>query len=528
MPRIDIRPGVDRPLPAQKRTPGVGSFAQPRRWPRRHWLATSLLTGGMVLVLVSAVLAVWRPWQKCGRGMASVGSPYQCIGLNLDWSPFQANDQLADLERMIADDNAKITDPYVTVVLLENMTPDSAEDTDDVESLRHDVEGALTGVRTANQSSTIAGSNSTKVKLLLANPGSSIAGTNWFRAVDAIKRSAREAHIVAVTGIGVSMNQTREAVAALGADPDLSILTVGSLVTADNMNRDLGGHLMPNFARVAPTNTDEVRAAGGYLSGYLRKHHPGGKVLLVRDVNKTDNYATTLADSFASLGVAALTKEYASPAIRLVGTTREQVVGGKFSAWSGEICQLQPDVIYFAGRGVDITTFMSVLVDQHCATLKKREPLLITGDDANNLAGHKPTYSDFVGKVVYTGLAAPGQWANHDCPDRLSYYNDFVEAFIGNRFSKDELTDGNAMMNYDAMLVAIAAARHTTAAWDNPSLVPSSLPKNDYAVDGASGKILIDKNGNPANKPMPILEIGSQGKLTPLEVIWPEGRPDDC
>src|SRR5215470_1834853 len=171
MPAFDIRASLG--LRTWEPKTEIGSFAQPRRWPRRHWLASSAMAVSLVAILAASVLAIWQPWQKCGRGMTAMGSPYRCIGLNLDSTPFQARDPLAKLEKRIADYNATIKEPYATVVLLENMTLDTAVDSTDLNELQYDIEGAFTAVRRANTELAL-GSTSFKIKLLLANPGSSI------------------------------------------------------------------------------------------------------------------------------------------------------------------------------------------------------------------------------------------------------------------------------------------------------------------------------------------------------------------
>src|SRR5262249_61726455 len=82
MPLLNIQAGLGQ-LTRERRT-GIGSFAQPQRWPRRHWLASSALAPGSELVLVAGVQAIWKTGQKCGRGKITVGSPYPVVVLNRD------------------------------------------------------------------------------------------------------------------------------------------------------------------------------------------------------------------------------------------------------------------------------------------------------------------------------------------------------------------------------------------------------------------------------------------------------------
>jgi hypothetical protein len=443
--------------------------------------------------------------------MVAVDSPYICVGLNLDSTPFQENDPLVDLEQKIADSNAHITGRFATVVLLENMTPNSYVDTDSIAEARRDIKGAFTAVQMENEKPGM------KIKLLLANPGSSSAGSYWPKAVEAIKKAQPVEHIVAVTGIGVSMNQTRQAVAGLGKG-DPSIAVVGALVTADNMNLDLNGRPLQNFFRVAPTNSDEVSAAATYIGkGYRR-------ILLIEDTNPDDSYARTLAAAFDRLKDinASYTRTYRSPAGRVADASRQGLVGGLFTSWTGSICAMKPDLIYFAGRGVDLEAFLKAMSNDQC----KMDPAtVVTGDDANNLVGHRPAYSSFVDEVVYTGLAARDQWpAQPQYGIQRDVYRDFVTAFKENGFREDDLDDGNAMMNYDAMLVAITAARMNDATKDNPGAMASYLQALtcNNSVHGVSGDISLGVDGNPSNKPMPIIRIRDDGTHETVEIAGPE------
>jgi len=385
---------------ARTHSPGLTPFAQPRRLPGRHPLASSFLGLCVVAALVATVLVIWRPWRQCGRGLTAVGSPHICVGLNLDGTPFQDQDPLADLTSQIVAENKAITGFYATVVLMTNMTPDQDVDSSNVKSLRHDIEGTLTAVRRANGSTVAGDPIRPKIRLLLANMGSN--GVYGGKATDAIRYAAVEQHIVAVTGIGVSQKDTRAAIAALGEAP--SIAVVGSVVTADDMNTAPDGDQLRNFARVAPTNSDEVRGAASYIQ---KIRHDD--ILLIKDTNPEDSYAQTLAVAFEKLSKirAAFTEYYQSPrkqdAVR--PQNRSQFLAGQFDRMHSDICSDKPDLIYFAGRGVDLASFLTAQAQAgHCGL---QAAPVVTGDDASNLAGEKLDYSDVVNDVVFTGLAFP-------------------------------------------------------------------------------------------------------------------------
>jgi hypothetical protein len=84
-------------------------------FPRRHWIASSLV---VVLFIVLRYFGWWSQSQKCGRGLTAIGSPYVCVGLDLDSTALRDADPLADLEHTIANNNKAISEPFATIVVL--------------------------------------------------------------------------------------------------------------------------------------------------------------------------------------------------------------------------------------------------------------------------------------------------------------------------------------------------------------------------------------------------------------------------
>jgi hypothetical protein len=98
--------------------------------------------------LLAAWFIVWPPWdhQQCGAGLVAVGSPYFCVGLDLDSTALMANDPLAGLEADIANHNSHVVNKFKTVVLLQNLTPNTNTDSISPSFVLHGVEGAITAV----------------------------------------------------------------------------------------------------------------------------------------------------------------------------------------------------------------------------------------------------------------------------------------------------------------------------------------------------------------------------------------------
>ena len=486
-------------------------------FPRRHWIASSFTV--VVLLIGLGYLTWWGPWQKCGRGMIATGSPYVCVGLNLDSTAFRDADPLVDLENMIGAENRKISEPFATIVLIEDTTPNPRSDSVTLRAQRHDIEGAITEVSRANDPK-VTGAIP-KIKLLLANYG--FAANAWRQAVDAIKQARMSEHIVAVTGIGQSLDTTRAAVASLS---DAGIAVVGSDVTADNMNLAPGpeGKRSTRFVRIAPTNTEEAKAAAKYI-----EQHGYHKLLLVKDMNEGDIYARTLANAFEANGSVKVdnTEPYQSPDELLNVATRRQLMAKRFADMHSDICAIRPDLIYFAGRGTDLGYFMAALSRSGACGLGPLD--VITGDDASNLVGSQITMSgDLSFNVFYTALAYPDEWSSFpSTSDYVKGYQDFAAAFIGKNFEDANLDDGQAMMAHDAVLVAVTATKADPAALTDPDTVAGSFVsfRCQHYVSGVSGLIAFDLDGNPIDKVMPILQLHADGTVTQKDLAWPTGQP---
>lgn len=475
------------------------------------------------LVLVAAVVFVgYREITKspCGSGMTATGSPWVCVGLDVNNTRMRAHDPLASLEARIAKLDRKIHGQFDTIVLLDDMTPDPRVDSLQFQSVRHSVEGAIAAIQRANNT-TLAGSLEPPIRLLLANFGSE--ASSWPAAVSAIGKAQQSSHIVAVTGIGQSLDATRAAVSVLSND---GITTVGSVVTADDMNLNLANHRIPDFFRVAPTNKNEVDVAVNYIRRYL----PHQRTMLVSDTNPDDSYAQTLAGEFGSVFGSEIkfTENYRSPTGSLTGISRDNFMKSEFGPMHADICSEHPDLIYFAGRGADLRSFLEALAGGGACPLPSLT--VMTGDDASTIVGEQPLPGGRSGpQVLYTGLAAPNEWAASQAPgtadptasDEATDYHIFYTAFTrANGFSAGDLGDGVAAMNYDAVLTAATAARADPAAASNPKTVAGFMLglRCRRSVPGASGMIAIGTDGNPRDKVMPILRInpsGSESQVAP-------------
>ncbi|HEX4720927.1 MAG TPA: ABC transporter substrate-binding protein [Pseudonocardiaceae bacterium] len=513
-------------------------------WPRRHpWLA-----GALVVVLLFGVVVggrwlvgrLFAPALTCGAGMSANAASTACVGVDLTGGPLSPADppRLGALENTLRDNNNAVTGSYVSIVLLENMTPDEKVDTETYDDLIPDIEGAVAAVWRANH--TDAWGTIPQVKLFLGNLGSQNA--SWSAATDEIGANAAANHITSVIGLGQSTLRTRQAAARLTERYHLPV--IGSTVTGDDMNTDPStGARMPGFFRVAPTNDDTVAAAARYITGI---EPDPSKVAIVFDDVAGDDYTQTLGLAARRLMPTAHQFPFTSQTDLPAGVERGKDLAQKFTYVDPNICTVAPKVIYFAGRGVDLGAFVQTWIQSGtpCATTGKLT--VVTGDDGDEAIDSEPVRQAIAGghvAVLFTPLASPDEWgrcmASGSTAAEQANYDQFQAAFTGQpdvctgqsvietdhagalTYRQADLRTGQAMLNQDAAAVAITAARRDSVTVVQNPLGQISIMQEMRCttgrIAGASGWIVYSADpanyGNPIGKPIPMVTMSSDGTI---------------
>ena len=490
---------------------------RPRWWRRRAWIAAVV---ALCLVAAGAVVLVLRLTDdSCALAGRRVGG--QCIGLS-DGSYHFTSDLGPVSDLIHADNTAAVGNDYVSVVYLMPLVTGPAV-TYTADSVRHQIEGAYTAQHEANAQAGPYG-DYPRIKLLLGNSGTTPA--QHAAVLDAIRGRIAKDHIVAVAGLGTSTTATEtmiKKITGYRADGGLQLGAVGTVLTADSFAGIKG------LVRIAPTNSDEARAAVAFLE---QPRNAGLKVLTVQDERSDDQYTRSLGKAFATY----------LPASRSVGTltydSSQDAVGTAFTFDMTTLCADAPDVVYFAGRGVDLPKFLAPLHDRTCY----RKPLVVlSGDDASE-APPTPRFSSIEDSLpsghvslLYTGLAHPGAWTGRNTP---YYARDAVGVFKPSQgspafsfpraFPDESLDDGQAIMGFDAVLTTVLGARKVSGTHHDPVSGSGMIQiwralTGTNAVPGASGYISFGADGSPQDKAIPLIKItGSLGKG---EVTSSEGMP---
>lgn len=538
-------------------------------WWRRHPTLASLtaFASAAVVAVAGFTIVEWAtaPELGCGAGMVANASSAACIGVNLTGGPISKEqpDRLSRLVADVEDNNAAVSGTnYVSIVLLLNLSPVENVDTTSYDGAYRSIEGALTAVWRANHTAAFSGNpapgEEPKVKLFLANTGSENA--NWEQAVDQIAANAEANHITSVVGLGQSTDNTRKAIKKLTTIHRIPV--IGATVTGDSMNFDIADDktLLNGFFRVSPTNSDAVAAAAGYITAGLRI--PWDKVAVVEDTVTSDDYVSTLVQAAHTYLGTTHRFPFTSPDINADTQARAESLRGQFGYLNINLCAAAPEVVYFAGRGTDIGTFVRTWIESgtECSS---RPLIVLTGDD-----GIQAVRDDAVAKAVgdqratvtvrYTGLASPGKWgdcaAGPDFAAERAAYHQFQAAFTGKpscgtdtsptgdakrlAYPLEDLDNGQAILTHDAAGLAATTARRTgTSALSDPMSQIGVLQQTRCRTVfyGASGIIQFSADrryyGNPVGAILPILEVTKDKTAVTIPPGWSTGGPsptDGC
>ncbi|MCR6484914.1 hypothetical protein M8542_18965 [Amycolatopsis sp. OK19-0408] len=469
------------------------------RPPRPTW-SKWLVAGGAVLALAVVLVGVLvvvpsigEAGRTCGDGVEKRGDTGECTGVTDGSYVFSPG--LADVEQRIHAENDRVAasgQPVVTIAAFLPMTLTEHDILSD-EWVRHQLEGAYIAQRRAN--TTGSWGSLPLVRLLLANPGSRLA--QWEPVVtDLVGRAAAE-RLVAVTGIGLSLDTARDAIRRLS---EHRIPVVASHLAADEFSE------IPGFMRVSPTSSTYGLAAASYVKPTAHT------ATVVQDVNPGDLYPKTLATAF--------TRKFADETHRIVGRTEEYDsslpgIENTFLQMMPNICGNQPEVVYFAGRENHLTSFIAELAQRPCLD---RHITVLTGDLALvGPPGPEMRRGLQANVTVFApGLAHPQAWASSPGAFNPTAVANFTEPGCTDCFTavfpKERLDDGIAILAHDAVLTVVWAIRGI------PRVAPEQVTAQDVlqaknrlhgtlAVPGASGMISFDDRGDPVNKAVPILRV---------------------
>ncbi|TDV56404.1 hypothetical protein [Actinophytocola oryzae] len=505
-----------------ERTRGARKLSEPKPFnPPTPWYRRTHTRIIAIVVTLAVIvwMGFWRPWETV---RVTDGSDDLFGGLG-------------EVERLIRAENRAVGESGQDYATIAFMMPIRTGDKDPNSrtSIQHELEGAYLAQWWSNheEGDPVRFSSSRPlVRLLLADTGD--GGVDWNDTVtDLVARAESDEHLVAVAGLGSSVDTTQRAVSALN---DHGIPTFGSVITSSALSA-------PRLARVAPTNADEAAAAVAYLTTtpewLAATPEAPYKIHMVRDTDPNDRYATDLANRYRN----AFPRDNPAYPRPTEGGFNAAVgaVGNVLALEAQRICGIDPDVVFFAGFSADLRTFLGKLAARDCAA---DGPItVICGDDVNRVTGVHGLWTGGSVRVLYTTLATPQAWdspvAERDklfSPVPIARFRDGPHSY--HAVFGDDLEDGHAIMSYDSVVTAVEAtrrARTEKAKVPQPVDLVNGLNQiNGTArVPGASGWIYfqIPRNASqqwlPFNKLIPVMSLDANGKATLEALSSNNGRP---
>lgn len=469
-----------------------------------------LLVGVVVLAMLAAAgyggYQIWWHQNWCADGI-SKESGGECVGVTDGHFDFPG---LADITQQIGNENRRVEEAgehTVTIAHLESMSG-GTEDRGP-EGTRQAIIGAHIAQRSLNaERATVP-----RVRMLLANTGKGdkYAG----QVVDQLLQLKDDRHLVAVTGIGQSNDNTRGAVRKLR---EAGVATVGATVAAN----ELRAVRKPGFFRVSfPANAQAAAAVG-----HLKKKQDGKgdyRVDVIRDSKAGDIYDASLYTGFRDAA------QRMDLDIRHVIPFTSGAASGEGNALrvaAQKVCETgeRPDAVYFAGRGRELRSFIEAVGEtrRHCpvTVLSGSSAVGVYFDTSHGgsdeeLAELDRRWTASGMKVSYTAYTHPdaskkiyGGFKNNPFADFKRRYLELGGGTPGT------LNNGQAMVGHDALYTAGVAARRAVNTYGDKQVTAAKeldlLGQTDgpYRVRGVSGEIAFAPDtGEPVGRPMALVEL---------------------
>ena len=458
-----------------------------------------------------------------GYYLARQQSDGQCIGWTVDRDYAFGSEDLATASVItkIVEENRKVATeggkPYVRVAVMMPMTA-KADSKMRSGSILHALEGAYTAQVYANSGPTVYGDPTPQVQLVLANIGND---QNSWRDVVAELGGLRDGEhpLVAITGMGVSVPQTRDA--AVELDSHWQIPSIGAVLTADDMTTRGAGNQddPPGLFKVSPSNHDYVAA----LADAIKNRKGLTSAFLVRDRNE-DNYVQSLGDAFVDVFKDYKLNDHQAGFTGSTPPTKGSP--GLFQAAVDDIGIEKPAVVFYAGRDADLPGLVRSLKNRRGESAMEDivvatgvTGLVVVDSDKEGTNTDPLTTGDLKAAKV-TILAASStdldSW-RRGINKPSDHYDKFYEVFTTGRssFPEDDLSDGYAIMHHDAVAAAVTAIHAVFG--DRDGVLPTAVDvRNRLAsfrnapIQGAAGDFYWTEQQPPndlwpINRPVPVI-----------------------
>jgi eukaryotic-like serine/threonine-protein kinase len=233
-------------------------------------------------------------------------------------------------------------------------------------------------------------------------------------------------------------------------------------------------------------------------------------------VDNSDPYSQTLAKAF--------TDQFTKDGDTIVATETYKV--GKpdnFVQLLTDAEKSNPNLIYFSGYAADASVLLTDLpVSGPFASLQ-----VMGGDALYELGGYQSSSHANGVRMHFTTFAHPDEWATLCSNGKTfacsqpSFFNNYKAAFDPNGKYNNGIygyarADGDVILSYDATTAILTAAQNMLTG-SKTTLTPADLLQGlrkitgAQALQGVSGQISFDAQGNPTSKALVILKVVPPG-----------------
>jgi serine/threonine protein kinase len=398
-----------------------------------------------------------------------------------------------DAEALIYLENQRVLasgSPYITIVVGTMVTGADAATVG-----RDDLQGAYVAQKkyNANNGALLGG---VQVRLLIANAGNNATNATTI-ARQVVEAAKSDKTIVGVMGWPYS-GYAQNAISVLSA---AHIPMVSQTASSNSLSG-----ISPYFFRVAPSDKSQATAGASYAHDVLKAKN----VAVFED--QSDSYSQSLAQSFI--------QQFTADGGQT--TTVNYTVGDKQSVTNALQQALSsnpaPDLLYFAGYSDDV----SAILEQLPNNTNFPNLQVLGGDALYSLGGYPQSARAGFTRLHFTAFAYPDEWdilgLTSKKPD---FFTNYANAFDPDRkhpgygFTR---ADYNVSLSYDAMLALLTASKTALAGGTTaptPVQVQQALTQitGAHAIQGVSGQIAFDSNGDPINKAVVVLNVNPQGYI---------------
>lgn len=358
-----------------------------------------------------------------------------------------------------------------------------------------DLQGAYVAQKNYNDNAVL---NGIGVVLLVANAGSNASSAPAV-AQQIVRAAKADSTIIGVMGWPYSSYVANT----------VDIFQTAHLpMVSSTASSDLLTGISPYFFRVCPTNKSEGIAAADYATNHL---HAKNMIVFEDSLNA---YTSSLAADFSTRYLADGGKILKKELYTVNNAASVEAALSDALTYTNPV----PDTIYFAGYAQDLSVLMTSMAQKNSWPAVQ----IIGGDGLYELQGYQGPSRPVWNRVHFTAFAYPGVWDVLGLGStKPAFFSDYASDFNPQNVSHTDpygwtSADNDAMLAYDATDALLKAAQNTGKTLIQASDVALTLKQitGSQAIQGVSGQISFDTDGDALSKAVVFLNVSDQGEIT--------------